>query len=115
MRVLTELRLLAFVFRCGGGADRLRRRCCRELKFEQLQTAGDGVQRAREGRLVMNMSADAGSRRAGRQRGGRCMMISGCVDRRRRPNPRGWARAHGKVGRWSELQAAAATVGFNSN
>jgi hypothetical protein len=99
MRVLTELRLLAFLFRCGGGADRLRRCCCCELKFEQLQAASEGVQRAREGRLIMNMimSADADNRSDRRERDDRCMMISRRRNRRRCPNPRGWARVSGEV------------------
>ena len=65
----SRLLAMSFVFRCGGGADRLRRRCCRELEFEQLQAAGEGVQRAREGRLIMNtiVGADADSRSGGRE------------------------------------------------
>jgi hypothetical protein len=108
----SRLLAMTFLFRCGGGADRLRRRCCRELKFEQLQAAGEGVQRAREGRLVM---ADAGCRSGGGQGGRTCLMISGRRNRRRYPNSRGWARVSGEVSRWSETEATAAAAGFKSH
>ena len=109
----SRLLAMTFLFRSGGSADRLRRRCCRELKFEQLQAAGEGVQRASEGWLAMSAADD---RCSGRREGdGGCLRISGACNRRRRPIPRGWARVCGEVSRWSEVEAAVAAAGFNSH